>query len=369
MNKDKYRFHRVIDKWIGSLLLFLFGLVHRKRQPPEAPKSFALMKTDGLGDLVLLTAVVRDIRVAVPDARIILVCGPFNYPLASLLDGIDHIISLNLSNPIPAMQELRRQKVDVCLDLGEWSRIEAIITYFSRARWTTGFNTPGQYRHFAYDKAMPHRRDQHETANFQSLLHSLDMSTGLLPEIRCPADENNMLSELKHPYVVFQLWCGSAKYAYLKEWPEASWLQLTEWFNQKGFTVYLTGARSEAARSAAFISKCTWDSHRVIALCGRTFPDLFVALKNAALVISIDTSITHLTGALGGHILSLHGPSSSKRWGPLGIHACSIDTSCPGCGYMNWGADSTPEKAKLPCMQSITVEEVISAVERIVDAG
>ncbi|MFH0954258.1 MAG: glycosyltransferase family 9 protein [Verrucomicrobiota bacterium] len=366
--KDKYRFHRFIDKWFGSALLFLLGVIFfRKRPVPKSVRSIVLIKSDGIGDLVMVTAVVRDLRAALPGAQIILLCGPFNYPLASLLAGFDRIVCLKLSNPLRAVLELRRLKPDVCVDLGEWSRIEALIAFASGARWTVGFRTPRQFRHFAFDLALPHRRDQHEMENFKSLVQPLGIPTPHQPAIELTAEASAAAEGKKpateSPYAVLHLWSGSATWSHLKEWPFDRWRELARWLNGEGCAVYLTGSRADGERAEGFTSQCTWPGVRIRSIAGLDFLALIQLLKHASIVVSIDTSITHMAGALGTPVLSLHGPSSSKRWGPVGARAEAIDSTCPGSGYMNWGADSNPRLARLPCMEAITVGDVIGKVE------
>jgi ADP-heptose:LPS heptosyltransferase len=366
--KDKYRIHRFLDKWLGSALIILLGLLFRRKRPvPRAVRSALLIKSDGIGDLVMVTAVMRDLRAAFPHVRMILLCGPFNYPLASILSGFDHIVCMNLSNPLGALLQIRRLKPDVCIDLGEWSRVEALIAFGSGARWTSGFNTPRQFRHFAFDLALPHRRDQHEMDNFKSLVQPLGVPTQHMPAIQLTESAASISGQKKmateSPYAVLHLWSWSAKWARLKEWPLDRWRELARWLNRKGFMVYLTGAKAEAERTANFLAQCAWSGARIRSVVGLELLALIPLLRDAAIIVSIDTSITHLAGALDAPVLALHGPSSSKRWGPVGIKAQSLDSTCPGCGYMNWGADSNRKLAKLKCMEAIEVSHVTAKVE------
>lgn len=367
-SKDKYNFHRQIDKWVGSMLLFLLGCVFFvKRRRPAEVRSVALMKFDGIGDVVLVTAIAKDLREAFPGAKIILMCGPFNLPLASLLTTFDHIVLLNIANPFATVMELRRWAPDICVDLGEWSRLEALLAFFSRAKWTIGFKTRGQHRHYAYDMWRPLRFDQHELDNYRSLLQAMGVKTSHRPVLELAEAARVDLDGPRWagPYALLHLWSGSATWSHLKEWPQDRWREIAEWLNAKGFAVYLTGGKSDAPRADAFIEDCKWPSARVENICGMGFPELIAALRQARVVVSIDTSITHMAAAAGTRVLSLHGPSSSKRWGPIGPRAHAIDSTCPGCGYMNWGADSDKERAKLPCMDTITVADVKAKVEKM----
>ncbi len=370
--KDRYTLHRFIDRWIGGALLYVLGLVFfRKRKPPQPIRSILLMKFDGLGDLVLVTAIANDLRAAFPYARIVLLCGPFNHPLASLLTTFDRLVVLNVANPLSTVFELRRLAPDVCIDLGEWSRLEALLSFFSRAKWTIGFETRGQHRHYAYDCTRPLRFDQHELDNYRSLLKAMGVPTERLPRIDLTDSAHIALEEAKwkKPFAVLHLWSGSATWSHLKEWPRDRWLELARWLNGKGLAVCLTGGKSDAERTQDFMADCQWPDASIESLCGLPFPKLLAILQKATLVVSIDTSITHMAAALGTRVLSLHGPSHSKRWGPIGRRAYAIDSTCPGCGYMNWGADSDPERARLQCMEAIAVTDVQAKIDEMLAAN
>jgi len=127
--------------------------------------------------------------------------------------------------------------------------------------------------------------------------------------------------------------------------------------------VYVTGGRDDQARISAFKASCTWPARRVESAAGLPFTELLSFLRQASVVVTIDTSISHLAAALGTPVLALHGPTSSKRWGPIGCRAAAIDSTVPGCGYMNWGADSDRERAQLKCMETITMDQVTDRLQ------
>ncbi len=368
--KDYFAFVRFLDRWIGGGFLFFLGCVFRRRRPvPKDVRSVLLLKFDGLGDLVLVTGVAKDLRAAWRRVRLILLCGPFNHSLASLLSTFDQVVCLNVSHPLETIRELRRLAPDICIDLGNWSRIEALLSFFCKARWTIGFHTPGQFRHYAYDCRRPLRFDRHELDNYRSLLEPLNLPTGHLPRIEltdtarlCPSRFHPVM-----PYAVLHFWSGSAKWACLKEWPMERWQALARRLNERNLQVYLTGSRNDVSRATTFVANCRWSGVRVESVAGFDLLDLIHVLRTARIVVSIDTSITHIAAALETPVLSLHGHSSSKRWGPIGPRAEAIDTTYPGCGYMNWGADSDRKRAGRPCMETISFEEVVARVDSMLD--
>jgi hypothetical protein len=44
-----------------------------------------------------------------------------------------------------------------------------------------------------------------------------------------------------------------------------------------------------------------------------------------------------MAAALNAHVIGLHGPSSSQRWGGLGVNVISIDSEVPGSGVLDLG--------------------------------
>ena len=65
-----------------------------------------------------------------------------------------------IANPIAAMRTVRRHRVDILIDCGQWARIGALLSIAAGRNFTVGFRTPGQHRHFLYDAYAVHRDDQ-----------------------------------------------------------------------------------------------------------------------------------------------------------------------------------------------------------------
>ncbi|MEI7435376.1 MAG: glycosyltransferase family 9 protein [bacterium] len=369
-SKNDYGLVRFLDHFGGALALLILGFCRRRcSAPPPDVRSILLMKFDGLGDLVLVTGIAEDLRRKYPQASIALLSGPFNYPLASILAAFDRCVCLTLNAPWRTVRELRKLDVDLCIDLGEWSRIEALLTCLSGAKHTIGFRTRGQHRHYAYDRFGDLRFDRHEIENYRSLLRQLEIPAGSPPSLKlalaagAAAAAPPLAALPDERYAVIHLWSGSAKWAKLKEWSEDRWREVAAWLNARGYAVYVTGGRDDQARISAFKASCTWPARRVESAAGLPFTELLSFLRQASVVVTIDTSISHLAAALGTPVLALHGPTSSKRWGPIGCRAAAIDSTVPGCGYMNWGADSDRERAQLKCMETITMDQVTDRLQ------
>jgi heptosyltransferase I len=86
------------------------------------------------------------------------------------------------------------------------------------------------------------------------------------------------------------------------------------------------------------------------------------------MVVSVDTGIMHLAAALGVPVIGLHGPTSSKRWGPIGRNADAIDSPDPGAGYLYLGFEVPAVPP--PCMEAISYETVLDeCLKKLDDAA
>src|SRR5271166_4478262 len=90
---------RLVDRYLGIPMVFAAGLLRRKRQLPHNPRQIGLLNTAAIGDTVLMSAVVADIRHHYVDSIITLLVGPSNYQAAQMIDGVDEVVRLKVFNP------------------------------------------------------------------------------------------------------------------------------------------------------------------------------------------------------------------------------------------------------------------------------
>ena len=263
------------------------------------------------------------------------------------------------------VRSLRKEKLDVLLDLGQWTRLEAICSFLSGARYTLGFATPGQRRHFAYDEAVAHCSDVHELENYRRLVARFGVESRSEPSITVP--DSAVEPPVARPYVVFHLWPGGFR-SNLKEWPEESWRVLAARLAAEGFSVVLTGAAGDAKRTEAFALSTGSNGARPLSVAGRYgLGDLVGVLGAASCVVSVNTGVMHLAATIGVPTVALNGPTSEGRWGPVGPHAVSVNSATPDCGYLNLGFEY--DGKRVDCMEGISVDRVAEAVLRLTSDG
>ena len=348
---------RRFDATVGVGLLRALGALRRKRALDPAPRRIGLMKSTGIGDMTLTTAIARDVIADFPEARVVIFAGADNAGIAKLVEGAV-VVELPTARPWAALPLLRAERLDALLDFGQWTRLEALYAALSGARWTAGFGTERQHRGSAFDTTVPHSAASAEIDNYRRLAGALGVRSESLPSFAADGPPPEL--PVADPYVVFHVWPGGFR-SELREWPSGSWRELIGRAHAQGLSVLLTGGRDDIARTDELIASCGGPSNRLASIAGRFgIGELIDVLAAARCVVSVNTGVMHLGAAVGTWTIALNGPTSSARWGPIGPRTVNIDSELPGCGFLNLGFEYDGQRTD--CMEGITVERVEEAL-------
>jgi lipopolysaccharide heptosyltransferase III len=350
-----------LDRYAGIPAVAVLGRARRKRAFPSEIRTLGLLRTAAIGDTVLLSGPIADLRASFPDGSIIFFAGPTNCEMARLVEGVDCVVEVPAMNPGAAARRVRSMPVDVLLDFGQWPRLDALLSLFSGASFTIGFETRGQHRHYGYDATVEHSTEVHELENFRRLVRALGVKTGHPPRLtvpwqRKPASRN---------YAVFHLWPGGRR-KHLKQWPGERWRALIEQTAGHEFEIVLTGSAANRRANEAIIEGVRRPArHFVRNAAGISLAETASVLARARLVVSVDTGVMHMAAALGAPLVALHGPTSSRRWGPMSERAVAIDSPLDGAGYLQLGWEDPPRP--LACMECISYEAVRDACRSVLE--
>jgi ADP-heptose:LPS heptosyltransferase len=358
------KLRRAVDFLFGVPLVFFLGTVLKifrcPRIRPFEIREIGLLQTAAIGDTVIMSGIWRDLRELFPQARISVLVGESNYDIAELLFGAENVHLLPVKKPLIALQLARRQKFDVLLDFGPWPRWNAFLAAMIPAKFRVGYATYGQYRHYVYDRVAVHSSRVHEIDNQRALLAALDLdSPKNFPGFPLDLPQEERSSETANR-IVLHAWSGGVK-GFNKQWPEERWVELSRLLHEAGFDIELSGAPSDQDNSQALAEKIRSVGIEVNNLAGRlSLKELVHRLRTSYAVISVDTGIMHIAAAIGAVTFGLHGPTPARRWRALGPRAYGIETSCPGCGFLDLGFEYP--KAVPPCMGAITASQVFGAL-------
>lgn len=376
----KRKIYRFLDRYLGIPVLFILSILlkKRKRLPIENIRKILFIKLAAIGDTIILIPTFRAIKKKFPNAELTLLCTPVNYEIAKKIPYLDKIINCNvhsfLSNPLKFfgfIKELRKDKYDVVIDGSQWERIASMMTLLAKSEYSIGFFTEGQYKHFVYDRVIPHLRDKHELENFLDLLRPLGINTDkndtkleyfLNEEDEKFAEDfwkaNNLDGKL-----VIGLHPGCGENGQPREWDIERYIELGKRvlkYNPE-IKILITGAPVEIERCKAIEEGI--GSSNVINTAGKYALNNVVALvKRVKLIVCSNTGMLHIASCVGTKTLGLHGPTNPVKWGSYRKDSVLIqsDKFCSPCLYLGheYGCQS-PQ-----CMAHIKVDDVFISIRK-----
>ena len=406
---------RRLDRWLGIPLLYLIALFRPKKSRLGAQIHTSLLTdpsnrlTDAVnikrigvcvfaavGDALLAAAILADLKQyrnqiqakTGEQISVTIFSTPANAEIFKLISNFDRLVLIPITSPWHALRTLRESiaqfPVDVLIDTSQWSKIGAILCALSGAKVTIGFNTPGQYRHFAYDVLVPHSRAVHEIDNFRALLSPLNISTGALPELDLTGMVHGNQALVSKPFIVLHPWASGTQFA-MREWPLNSWLELGKRLVSAGYAIVITGGPDDQKRAADLVQKLNASlesanlsssapnnevaspgSARVISVAGSAnWLETARLINQAEAVVAVNTGTMHLAAILGRPLVALHGPTNPARWGPLTSGTAIPVILGPGLSeggaYLHLGSEYPKEPVYL--MDQISPDAVIKALK------
>ena len=354
-NRGDSRLRR-LDHSLGVPAVKMLAALRRRRTRPRQVRSIGFLLLGAIGDTLLASATIAALRREFSDSQFVWFVSASNRAFAQFLAGADPVLVLPLEAPWRAIPLLRERHLDVMIDFGPWPRVSAIFTALAHARFTIGFDTPGQARHFAFDAPVLHSSDRHEMENFHALA---------APLVGGPTRGRPILSRPPGPsllpadrsWIVFHPWPAGFRSQY-RQWPEARWLELAAIMSAWGHGIAITGGPGDAAASKALAEKL---GASAVSFAGVSLPETLKILADAVGVVAVNTGVMHLAAALDRPMVALHGPTNVKRWGPLSANAVSLGPGeSQGCGYLDLGFEYPQNPPD--CMGMIAAPDVAKAL-------
>ena len=152
-----------------------------------------------------------------------------------------------------------------------------------------------------------------------------------------------------------------AAYGPAKRWLPEKFAELAMRLTSDGMSVVLFGSPDENEFVEEIISQT---NGTVDNLCGKLSLAQFAAmLKRCDIVVTNDSGPMHLAGSVGAKVVAIFGSTSPGATSPTGEHELIWkNVDCSPCFKRKCPTD-------FRCMQSITTDEVYSAVKKMVKRG
>jgi ADP-heptose:LPS heptosyltransferase len=366
---------RKLDRWFGVPLLLLISLFRPKRPKPASFERLGICVFAAIGDALLASVLIESLKKAYPQLKITIFGTSANAGVFQLISGWDNLVLVPITQPWAAIRQVRAHPVDILLDTSQWPRIGALICALSGAKWTLGFRTIGQDRHFSYDCVVDHNPKIHELDNFRALSAPFGLKSASLPKIDLTALGDISCLNIKQPYLVFHPW-ASGNHFELREWPLQSWVGLANQALLAGYGLLITGGPADVARADNLLAEIAQSHPEPLApgvltsLAGKVDLATTAAyLQKSAGVVSVNTGTMHLASLLEVPLVALHGPTDPERWGP--VYPGSNSDLTPiilgpgrneGGAYLSLGFEYPENPSYL--MNQISVQDVVAALRK-----
>lgn len=339
--------------------------IFRKKAITNNPKKILIIRSGGIGDVLMSTPLIRAIRKNYKDAEITYFVG--NWSKDVLKDNPDInklysyndliIINMNIPGILKIIRSMRKEKFDLCFNL-EKSWHWGVLSYLFKARSRVGFDRFGEG--FAYNKTVPFTGEKYELEYYLDLARALgiDIPSDEMEIHTTKAEEDkarkfSLANSLFGKNVIGIAPGGAdnpAQQALIKRWPTERYIELIN--SSKGYYFILFGGKNDIETCLEIRNKVKNKNMVTIAAGTMSLKESAALMKYCRTFITHDSGPMHLAAASKVNLIALFGPTQSERFAPK--KATLIKTRSPP-SYTLYG-DFTEKK---DIMSEITAEEVI----------
>lgn len=337
-------------------------------------------RLDSMGDVLVsgpaLRAVANGTR---PDGSrpndVVLLCGPEGTGAAEMLPGVTEVHTWAcpwIINPAPPVTEgvtnglidyVRNSRIEEAVILTSFHQSPlplAMLLRLAGVRKITGVSTDyaGSLLDVRLKPGEDFPEDQPEAIRALGIAEAAGF---VLPQgddgkLRVKTVSDELVDELAEdgPYIVVHP--GAAVPA--RAWPALHHAATVELLEAYGHKVVVTGGPGETSLTATVAGP---SAHN---LGGKTnLRTLAAVLQGAAVVVTGNTGPAHLAAAVGTPVVCLFSPVvPAIRWAPYGVPLELLGDQEAAC--KNTRARTCPVPGH-PCLSSVTPEQVLEAVERL----
>jgi heptosyltransferase-2 len=289
-----------------------------------------------VGDMVMAQSLVAVLRRDDPTNEVHMLAPAATAPLAERMSGVTRVRPLPVGHGElafavrrAAAAELRAERFDRAIVLPNTFK-SALVPWLARIPLRTGWR--GEWRYGLLNDL--------RVLDESRLLRLVDRYVALGPLRRAPIPVTpaprldpqpdrlpGLLArlELAEPSRVLAL-CPGAEYGAAKRWPQRHFAAVASAHLRSGGTVWLLGSTRDAEHTRAVASalgECR--SGRLFDLAGRTsLLDAIELLSCVDAVVTNDSGLMHVAGALGRRVIAVYGSTSPEFTPPLGAKATIV---------------------------------------------
>ncbi|MCU7843665.1 MAG: glycosyltransferase family 9 protein [Candidatus Thiodiazotropha sp. (ex Monitilora ramsayi)] len=290
----------------------------------RSPKRILVIATRRIGDVLLVTPLLRSLRLAWPESTIdVLVfknTGAILQGNGDVTDLIEVEERPDFDQNIALLRRIyRRYELAVSTLAGDRPNIYAFLASKKRVSLIAE-----QDRNRFLKRRLNHGWSLLDDVNTHTVEQNLALARIMgveqvrevvPPSIDMPIERLETVlgfNPRKNAFVVIHPY---PKWPY-KQWTLQGWRALIDWLVERGLNIVLTGGPAEEEREFCR-DLAVGRERRVFDLSASlSFSEITHVVSLSSAFVGPDTSVTHLAAATGVPVVALYGPSNPVKWGP-----------------------------------------------------
>lgn len=336
-------------------------------------KKILIIRLSSIGDIILVSPLIRLVRKRFPQANIDMVVGAEFEELISFNPNLNRVILFNrqtgLRGLLKLCKKIRQERYDLIIDLHKKIR-SFLICLTSGAKQRASYNKHSFLRFLLVKFKINRYSDIPFTSNlYLKSLQRFDIEDdgqGLDLYIT-PSKERVILDLLRRKGISKEdILIGLAPGAhwYTKRWLKERYIELSNFLIQnKKAKIVILGGREEVKLSDEI--KASLLSEPITVTDSLSLMETAALLKRCKILISNDTGIMHMAAAVKTPVVAIFGPTV-KEFGyyPYRVDNRVISKDLP-CRPCSTKGSSKCKINTFDCMRLISTNEVLEAVEEL----
>jgi ADP-heptose:LPS heptosyltransferase len=394
---------RFIDWWLGSVVCFLFTLVHalRRRSKDKTIKNILVIELFEMGASIMAYSSLAYLKKTVPDANIYCLCLESTKEPWLMLDALkkEDVFAIDNRNllvfvfsTLKQIRAISRKRIDIIIDFELFTRISSIMSFLIRSKFRAGFYSytmEGLYRGNFLDVKCYYNQNMHISKNLLALTKSaVPMSDryynfdGPIPtdEIVIPSYiENPALRETVRrkiidryapykgqPLILIAPTVGSV--LPMRDYPKDQYVEVIRELRSiyASHLIVLIGTREHQPATAYIHDRANDD--RCIDFAGDTasLSELMELFGMADLLIASDSGNSHFAAMTNLKNVALYGIDTPFVYGPLGKSVCFFEffhTSPSNIAYNH----KNPPNDTTNCVKIIAPHRIVAMAKLLME--
>ncbi|MEK6967028.1 MAG: lipopolysaccharide heptosyltransferase II [Nanoarchaeota archaeon] len=360
-------------------LICFFGniaFLFKNRKLPSNPQNIVIMRSGGIGDVLMSTPLVKAIRLQFPNAKITYLVGEWssdaikgNPNVDKVMTYDDNIIFKQDKQEVKKLIErIKEEKFDLAFILDkawQWN----VLAFMAKIPFRLGFDRKGEG--FACNISVPFDGKKYELEYYRDLAHiagveeaPYEMQFYITKKDGQKAEQLFKKHKLSKNRTI-ALIPGGAKNPGQelpeKRWPPHLYGRLADELLSKKWQIVILGGKTDEEICNSVIRNMKRKT--AVNLCGKLSLGQSAAfMQNAKLAVTHDSGPMHLAAAMHTPLVAIFGPTDPMRFAPLSARIVQDTRLCPPC-YDIYGNLKNQKGSLSAIAVDIVLKEILSTNE------